>query len=139
MGNKKVPKGRQKSPKRADQADRARGARDPRYNLIQALLRNGQIHSFDQVFDYVPITVVASDLHIKASTLHKYLADGMSIKLKHILTVSAFCELTDRELIRLVITFLQRKEAEKRAKIEKTDALVERIKGVRSSEKQNTH
>ena len=96
--------------------------------MIRALLRDGQIHSFDQIFDYVPITAVASDLHIKASTLNKYLADGGSIKLKHILTISEFCELTDRELIRLVISFLQRKEAEKRAKIEETDALVERIK-----------
>ena len=116
-----MPKGKRKSPKRE---------RDTRYKLIQALLRNGQIHSFNQVFDYVPITVVASDLHIKASTLHKYLADGASIKLKHILTISDFCELTDRELIRLVINLLQRKEEERRAKIEKTDALVERMKGV---------
>ena len=119
-----MPKGKRKSPKRE---------RDTRYRLIQALLRNGQIHSFDQVFDYVPITVVASDLHVKASTLHKYLADGASIKLRHILTISEFCELTDRELIRLVINFLHRKDAEKKAKIEKTDALVERIKGMRSS------
>ena len=116
-----MPKGKRKSPKRE---------RDTRYRLIQALLRNGQIHSFDQVFDYVPITVVASDLHVKASTLHKYLANGASIKLRHILTISEFCELTDRELIRLVINFLQRKEAERKAKIEKTDALVERIKGM---------
>jgi hypothetical protein len=122
MGNKRVPKGKRKRPKRD---------RDTRYKLIQALLRNGQIHSFDQVFDYVPITVVASDLHVKASTLNKYLADGVSIKLRHILTISEFCELTERELIRLVINFLQRKDAEKRAKIEKTDALVERIKGMR--------
>jgi hypothetical protein len=124
MGNKRTPKGKRKSPKKE---------RDTRYKLIQALLRNGQLHSFDQVFDYVPITVVASDLQIKASTLHKYLADGTSIKLKHVLTISEFCELTERELIRLVINFLQRKEAEKRAKIEKTDALAERIKGMMSS------
>ena len=122
MGNKRVPKGKRKSPKRE---------RDTRYKLIQALLRNGQIHSFDQVFDYVPITVVASDLHVKASTLNKYLADGASIKLRHILTISEFCELTERELIRLVINFLKRKEAETKAKIEETDALVERIKGMR--------
>jgi hypothetical protein len=38
--------------------------------------------------------------------------------------------LTDRELIRLVINFLKRKEAETKAKIEETDALVERIKGM---------
>lgn len=115
-----MPKGRRKSPKRE---------RDTRYTLIQALLRNGQIHSFDQVFDYVPITVVASDLHVKASTLHKYLADGASIKLKHILTISGFCELTEKELIPLLINFVQRIEAKKRAKIEETDALVERIRG----------
>jgi hypothetical protein len=119
MGNKKTPKGKRKSPKRE---------RDTRYRLIQALLRNGQLHSFDQVFDYVPITVVASDLHIKASTLHKYLGDGISIKLKHILTIGGFCELTESELICLVINFFHRKDAEKRAKIEETDALVERIK-----------
>jgi hypothetical protein len=135
MGNKKVPKGRQKSPnraKRADGEDRARGARDPRYNLIRALLRDGQIHFFDQIFDYVPITVVASDLHIKVSTLNKYLADGQSLKFQHAFTIQKFCELTDDELRGLVVNFRLRKEAEKKAKIEKTDALVERIKGVRS-------
>ena len=131
MGNKRTPKGRHKSPK--GKRPGSKSERDTRYKLIQALLRNGQLHSFDQVFDYVPITVVASDLHIKASTLHNYLADGVSIKLKHILTISEFCELTEQELIRLVINFLHRKDAEKKAKIEKTDALVERIKGMRSS------
>jgi hypothetical protein len=131
MGNKRTPKGKRKSPKR--ERPGSKSERDARYKLIQALLRNGQLHSFDQVFDYVPITVVASDLHIKAPTLHKYLEDGISIKLKHILTISEFCELTEPEIIRLVINFLHRKDAEKKAKIEKTDALVERIKGMRSS------
>ncbi len=127
MGNKRVPKGRQKSPK--EKRPGSKSERDTRYKLIQALLRNGQIHSFDQVFDYVPITVVSADLHVKASTLHKYLADGVSIKIKHILAISEFCELSEWEIIRLVVGFVRRKEAEKRVRVEKVDAVVERMKG----------
>jgi hypothetical protein len=101
---------------------------DSRYKLIRALFRDGQLHSFDQIFDYVPITVVVSDLHIKASTLNKFLANMTSIKIKHVFDIGRFCELTDEEVMRLAMNFIEKKEAERKAKIEETDALVERIK-----------
>jgi len=106
-------------------------ALDTRYKLIGALLRDGQIHSFDQIFAYVPITIVASDLHIKAHTLHNFLADGARIKVKHVLAISVLCGLTEEELISLVGNFRERIKAEKRVKREEMDKVIERLKGGR--------
>ena len=100
---------------------------DTRYKLIGALIRDGQIHSFNQIFDYIPITIVASDLHIKAHTLNNFLEDGVRIKVKHVLAIGMLCELTEPDLIRLLVSFRRRVKAEKKAKMEKTNALIERI------------
>jgi len=76
--------------------------RDDRYNLIKLLHADGQIKLLDDIFKYVPKTVVATDLGKKVTDFNVLLARPDNFELREIYRIGSLCGLSDREAYLLV-------------------------------------
>jgi hypothetical protein len=76
--------------------------RDDRYNLIKLLHADGQIKILDDIFKYVPKTVVATDLGKKVTDFNVLLARPDNFELREIYRIGNLCGLTDRDAYLLV-------------------------------------
>jgi len=76
--------------------------RDDRYNLIKLLHADGQIKILDDIFKYVPKTVVATDLGKKVTDFNVLLARPDNFELREIYRIGSLCGLSDRDAYLLV-------------------------------------
>ncbi|WP_431213580.1 hypothetical protein ACQ86N_01270 [Puia sp. P3] len=63
---------------------------------------DGQIKMLDDIFDYVPKTVVATDLGKKVSDFNILLARPDNFELREIYRIGSLCGLSDRDAYLLV-------------------------------------
>jgi len=78
--------------------------RDERYNLIKLLHADGQIEILNDIFKYVPKTVVATDLGKKVTDFNVLLARPDNFELREIYRIGNLCGLSDRDAYLLVET-----------------------------------
>jgi|KBSMisStandDraft_5_1062788.scaffolds.fasta_scaffold2866923_1 hypothetical protein len=76
--------------------------RDERYNLIKLLHADGQIEILNDIFKYVPKTVVATDLGKKVTDFNVLLARPDNFELREIYRIGNLCGLSDRDAYLLV-------------------------------------
>ena len=76
--------------------------RDERYSLIKLLHADGQIQILEDIFKWVPKTVVATDLGKKVSDFNVLLARPDNFELKEIYRIGSLCGLSEREAYLLV-------------------------------------
>jgi hypothetical protein len=75
--------------------------RDPRYDLIKSLYERGKIVSFNDIFKYVPKTVVANDLGKKVDRFTELINGIGGFTLNEIALIGNFCELEEELAFKL--------------------------------------
>lgn len=78
--------------------------RDPRYRIIKPLLNEGQIHSFLDIFEYIPKSVVAADLGKKVDRFTELMNRIEKFTVEELLIIAGFCNLSVSEMFQLVET-----------------------------------
>jgi hypothetical protein len=85
--------------------------RDERYELVKPMLEIGKIKSFQDIFKFVPKTIVAADLGTKVDRLTKLMKRIEKFTLEDIFTIARYCELSVHEILVLVeAEYLQNKD-----------------------------
>jgi hypothetical protein len=75
---------------------------DPRYRIIKPLLSAGQIHSFLDIFQYIPKSVVAADLGKKVDRFNDLMSRVDKFTVGELLAIGGFCKLSIPEMFKLV-------------------------------------
>lgn len=76
--------------------------RDNRYNVIRAMIADGNIVTFNDIFEYIPKTIVATDLGKKVDRFNKLMNKPDGFTLEEIYRIGSFCGLTERQIYELV-------------------------------------
>jgi len=86
--------------------------RDPRYDLIKHLYKEGKIKSFNDIFKYVPKTIVATDLGKKVDRFTELLNRVGGFTLDEVALMASFCELEESVMFKLIEKeyFIQKKQ-----------------------------
>lgn len=77
--------------------------KDKRYGLIQPMLDAGRIRLFQELFDYIPKTIVAKDLGINNVRFSRLMIEVDEFSLKDLLRLADFMEIEPMVLLKLVI------------------------------------
>ena len=77
--------------------------RDHRYDLIKPMIESGKIESFNDIFKYIPKTVVAKDLGKKVDRFNALMSRVEQFMLEDLFIVAGFFEIDEDEMIRLVM------------------------------------
>ena len=107
-------------------ANKKRGL-DRRYGVIKSLYDDGLIHSLIEIFDYVPRTVVAGDLHTKVARLNALLNDPKGFELEELYKIGELCGLSERQIYILSETYYLYREEEREKKIEAVKDLIQKL------------
>jgi len=91
--------------------------RDKRWNLIKRLVADGDVKTFNDIFEWLPPTNMAADLGIDLRRLTKLRSHPGEFKLDELNTIARFSDLTLRKIYLLVeADFLKKKEEIKKVK-----------------------
>jgi len=93
--------------------------RDRRYVLIRTLFNDGKIHTFNEIFGFVPKTIVANDLGKKVDRFNKLMNKVEKFTLEEIFQIGRLCDLEEGQILQLVMEdyFMQKKTVDKPKKI----------------------
>jgi hypothetical protein len=76
--------------------------RDSRYELIKPMLTAGNIRSFNDIFKYIPKTIVANDLGKKVDRFNELMKHVEKFTLEELFTIARFCFISEAKMLRLV-------------------------------------
>jgi hypothetical protein len=77
--------------------------RDSRYDYIKPMLNDGKLHSFLEIFQHVPKSVVAKDLGKKLERFSELLDRIDQFKTGELFLIAHFCKLNEREMLDLFL------------------------------------
>jgi len=77
--------------------------RDDRYDVIRPIVESGQLVSFNQMFKYIPKTIVAKDLGKKVDRFNVLMNHVDEFTLKELFRIGHFCKLDNWEMLKLVM------------------------------------
>jgi hypothetical protein len=64
------------------------GKKDPRYKVINIMIKAGAIKSFKEIFTHLPKTVVAKDLHMNNNRMTNLIEDPKDFRFAEIATIA---------------------------------------------------
>ena len=76
--------------------------RDDRYDVIKPMVESGQLVSFNQIFKYIPKTVVAKDLGKKVDRFNVLMAHVDEFTLQELFRIAHFCRIDEDAIYRLI-------------------------------------
>ena len=77
--------------------------RDNRYDLIKPMVDTGKIVSFNDIFKYIPKTVVAKDLGKKVDRFNTLMSRVEEFALQDLFIIAGFCELGEEDILKLIV------------------------------------
>jgi len=77
--------------------------RDHRYDLIKPMIESGKILSFNDIFKYIPKTVVAKDLGKKVDRFNTLMSRVEEFMLSDLFIIAGFFEIDEDDIVRLVM------------------------------------
>ena len=77
------------------------GNRDPRYDLIKPMFIGGKIKSFNDIFKFIPKTVVATDLGKKVDRFTELMNRIEGFTLEELFMMAKFCDLDESQMLKL--------------------------------------
>jgi hypothetical protein len=77
------------------------GNRDPRYILIKPMIVGGKIVSFNDIFKFIPKTVVATDLGKKVDRFTELMKRVEGFTLEELFMIAKFCDVEEAEMLKL--------------------------------------
>jgi hypothetical protein len=81
--------------------------KDRRYTTVKKIITGGYMHSFGEIFDIVPKSVVARDLGINNMRFSKLINQPALFSLKDTFRFAALLEVDDMVLISLIYSQIQ--------------------------------
>ena len=78
--------------------------RDTRYDTIKHLITEGKIRSFNDIFKYVPKTIVANDLGKKVDRFTELMNRVEGFTLAELFMIAKFCEINENQIFSLVMS-----------------------------------
>jgi hypothetical protein len=75
--------------------------RDPRYDLIKPMITEGKIVSFNDIFKFIPKTVVAKDLGKKVNRFNQLMNRIEEFTLEELFIIAKFCEMDEGQMLKL--------------------------------------
>jgi hypothetical protein len=76
---------------------------DNRYTVVRILIENGHIKTFKQIFDYIPISVVAIDYGSNYVRFKRSISRPNSFKLRDINILASLFEVDFMKMIELIL------------------------------------
>lgn len=77
--------------------------RDDRYDLIKPMLSEGKINSFNDIFKYIPKTIVAKDLGKKVDRFTELMHNVEEFTVEELFTIANFCSLDEVQMLNLML------------------------------------
>ncbi len=89
--------------------------RDRRYKAVKALIDNGEITCFNEIFEYIPKTRVLTDLGTQHKRFNRLMNQSEQFVLAELFMLARILEVDDRKMFELVYNqYLQQKERRRR-------------------------
>jgi hypothetical protein len=86
--------------------------RDHRYKIIKPMFDKGAIHSFKDIFLFIPKSVVAADLGKRLSRFSFLMNRVEKFTFEEVFLIGKFCDLSVPEILKLVETeYLKNKKS----------------------------
>jgi hypothetical protein len=86
--------------------------RDHRYDLIKPMVETGKIMFFNDIFKYIPKTVVAKDLGKKVDRFNTLMSRVEEFMLEDLFIMAGFFEIDEDVIVRLVMNDYKRNKSE---------------------------
>lgn len=86
--------------------------RDDRYDLIKPLIANGKIVAFNDIFKYIPKTIVAKDLGKKVDRFNILMSRVEEFTLQDLFIIAGFFDLQEWEILKLIMNDYERSKNE---------------------------
>ncbi len=94
-------------------------SRDHRYELIKPMLNAGNIESFNDIFKFIPKTVVANDLGKKVDRFTTLMNRVEKFTLDELFTIARHCFIEESAILKLAHNeYLKKRKKVARSKIE---------------------
>ena len=90
--------------------------KDKRYKTVKLLIEDGHITQFNQIFEYVPKSKVASDLGTNYNRLTRLISHVDQFVLRDLFMLSKFIEIDGKKIFDLVYTQYTNEKNSKRKK-----------------------
>ena len=90
--------------------------RDTRYDLIESMISKGKIVSFNDIFKYIPKTVVAKDLGKKVDRFNELMMRIDKFTLEDLFIIARFCSIDETT----ILTLAKDEYLKSKSKIQKT-------------------
>ena len=75
--------------------------RDNRYNLIRPMIDSGDIVTFNDIFKYIPKTIVAKDLGKKVDRFSELMKRVEGFTLEELYMIGKFCKISEAQITQL--------------------------------------
>jgi hypothetical protein len=75
--------------------------RDDRYDLIKPMIESGNIVSFNDIFKYIPKTIIAKDLGKKVDRFSELMKKVEGFTLSELYTIAKFCNISESQIYQL--------------------------------------
>ena len=75
--------------------------RDNRYNLIKPMIDSGDIVTFNDIFKYIPKTIVAKDLGKKVDRFSELMKKVEGFTLEELYMIGKFCKISESQIVQL--------------------------------------
>lgn len=77
--------------------------RDPRYDLIKIMIIQGSIKSFNDIFKFIPKTIVATDLGKKVDRFTELMNRVEEFTLHELFIIANFCQVEESDMVKLAL------------------------------------
>jgi hypothetical protein len=78
--------------------------RDDRYDLIKPMIEKGNIVSFNDIFKYIPKTIVARDLGKKVDRFSELMKKVDGFTVAELFRIAKLIDISESEMLQLVLT-----------------------------------
>lgn len=88
--------------------------KDPRYKTLKIMIETGNIKAFEEMFNVVPKTVVATDLGINYGRFLDKLNSLQDFSLKELFKLADLIEVDNKAVVNIVLNDVERKKRRKK-------------------------
>jgi len=77
--------------------------RDHRYDVVKLMINSGDVESFNDIFRYIPKTVVATDLGKKVDRFTSLMNRVEKFTVGELFTIARFCSISESKILELML------------------------------------
>lgn len=75
--------------------------KDKRYKTVRLLITSGHIHSFDQIFEHIPVSTVNKDFGTNYQRFSKMIATPELFRLRELYVIAKLFEVDEKVIVEL--------------------------------------